>query len=145
MEDQLTIREVAKQTGFSEHNLRYYERIGLIMPIDRNPSSRHRRYASTAIGWVTFLRCMRATGMPLVQMRRYADLVQKGASTAGERRQMLVDHKRTVEARIRELQTIVTFIDKKIEYHEVLEETGEQTDDTRRMIKELEAMYKENL
>jgi len=143
MDDQLTIREVSKRTGLSEHNLRYYERIGLIMPIDRNPSSRHRRYASNAIGWVAFLRCMRSTGMPLVQMRRYADLVQAGASTAGERRQMLVDHKHTVEARIAELQTIIGIIDKKIEYHEVLEDAGEQNDVTRRILEELEAMHQE--
>jgi hypothetical protein len=73
MEDQLTIREVSKRTGLSEHNLRYYERIGLIMPIDRNPSSRHRRYASNAVGWVAFLRCMRTSSRPARRQPASAD------------------------------------------------------------------------
>ena len=143
MDDQLTIREVSRRTGLSEHNLRYYERIGLIMPIDRNPSSRHRRYAAVAVGRVRFLRCMRATGMPLAQIRRYADLVQEGPSTAAERKQMLVDHKETVEANIRELQEIVKFIDKKIEYHAILEDNGAESEETRRILEEIQAMHKE--
>ena len=47
---ELTISEVADATGLSVHTLRYYERIGLIHPIDRAGSS-HRRYSEDDIGW----------------------------------------------------------------------------------------------
>jgi hypothetical protein len=57
---------------------------------------------------------------------------------------MLIDHRRTVEARIAELQTMTRIIDKKIEYHEILEDAGEQNDETRRILEELEAMHREN-
>lgn len=136
MNDQLTIRQISTLTGLSEHNLRYYERIGLMTPIDRNPSSRHRRYSEADVGWVSFLRCMRATGMPIAQMRRYADLVRQGPSTAGERKRLLAEHKATVEERIRELQQMASFIDRKIEYHHVLECASGETDETRRMLRE---------
>lgn len=40
----LTIQQVARRTGLSESALRYYERIGLLDPVPRDPSSGHRRY-----------------------------------------------------------------------------------------------------
>jgi predicted site-specific integrase-resolvase len=41
----LTIQQVAQQTGLSVHTLRYYERNGLLEPVDR-ASSGHRRYSA---------------------------------------------------------------------------------------------------
>jgi DNA-binding transcriptional MerR regulator len=40
----LTIQDVSRRSGLSEPTLRYYEEVGLIGPIERDPSSRHRRY-----------------------------------------------------------------------------------------------------
>src|SRR3569833_3305335 len=82
VDDQLTIREVATRTGLSEHNKRYYERIGLIRPVERDRSSRHRRYGADAVVCVNFLRCMRATNMPLALMHRYVALVLVGVFLA---------------------------------------------------------------
>ena len=47
--DQLTIQQVAEATGLSTYTLRYYERIGLIHPIDRAQNT-HRRYTLDDIG-----------------------------------------------------------------------------------------------
>ncbi|MEV0379487.1 MerR family DNA-binding transcriptional regulator [Nonomuraea sp. NPDC050643] len=41
----LTIQDVSRLSGLSEPTLRYYEKIGLIDPVDRNESSGHRRGA----------------------------------------------------------------------------------------------------
>ena len=38
--DKLTIQEVSEATGLSAHTLRYYERIGLIHPIEREDNTR---------------------------------------------------------------------------------------------------------
>jgi len=38
-----TIAQVARLTGLSEYTLRYYEKVGLIDPVDRDDSSGHRR------------------------------------------------------------------------------------------------------
>jgi DNA-binding transcriptional MerR regulator len=82
---------------------------------------------------------MRATGMSIALMHRYADLVKRGSDTAAERRRILEEHKRTVEERIGELQEIVRFIDKKIDYHRALEANGGvDSEETRRMLEELD-------
>jgi DNA-binding transcriptional MerR regulator len=40
----LTIQDVSRRSGLSEPTSRYHEEVGLIRPIERDPSSRHRRY-----------------------------------------------------------------------------------------------------
>ena len=52
---ELTIQEVTQATGLSAHTLRYYERIGLIHPIQRAENTR-RRYTTDDVGWIDFLR-----------------------------------------------------------------------------------------
>jgi DNA-binding transcriptional MerR regulator len=52
--DKLTIQEVAQATGLTPHTLRYYERIGLIHPINREENTR-RRYTADDVGWIDFL------------------------------------------------------------------------------------------
>ncbi|MGH2715274.1 MAG: aldo/keto reductase [Thermoleophilaceae bacterium] len=44
MSTEMTIAQAAQRSGLSAHTLRYYERIGLIHPVDRGPNG-HRRSA----------------------------------------------------------------------------------------------------
>ena len=70
--DKLTIQEVSQATGLSTHTLRYYERIGLIHPIRREGNS-HRHYTNDDVGWIEFLLKLRATGMSIKDMQKYAE------------------------------------------------------------------------
>jgi DNA-binding transcriptional MerR regulator len=120
--DKLTIQQVAEATGLSVHTLRYYERIGLIHPIDRAENT-HRRYSSDDIGWIDFLTKLRATGMSIQQMLTYAELQRQGDSTLSERLEMLKEHRRLVEAHMDALQEHLRVICYKIEvYQEIVSE-----------------------
>lgn len=77
MSEALTIQEVAERTALSPHTLRYYERVGLLEAPDRAASG-HRRYGEGDLEWLTLLKRLRATGMPIREMRRYAELVRQG-------------------------------------------------------------------
>jgi DNA-binding transcriptional MerR regulator len=68
----MTISELAQSTGVSKHTLRYYERIGLIPLVGRHPASGHRLYTPQHPQWVTFIRNLRATGMPIRELRAYS-------------------------------------------------------------------------
>ena len=61
------IGEAAQITGLSVDTLRYYERAGLIDPVRRERNGR--RYEETDLLWLAFLRRLRATGMPIAQVR----------------------------------------------------------------------------
>jgi DNA-binding transcriptional MerR regulator len=115
--EQLTIQQVAEITGLSVHTLRYYERIGLIHPIDRAQNT-HRRYTMDDIGWIEFLNKLRATGMSIQQMQRYAALQRQGDDTLPERVEMLRMLQREAEARIDELQDHLEVIRYKIDLYQ---------------------------
>ena len=120
MDIYLTIQEVADRTGLSAHTLRYYERIGLIHPVDR-ASSGHRRYSASDVGWLDFMRCLRSTGMPIREVKRYAELFAEGDRTLAERRALLEAHRRRIEDDMRELAKNLDAIKYKIAYYEQLE------------------------
>ena len=115
--DRLTIQEVAQMTGLSAHTLRYYERIGLIHPIEREEST-HRRYTSEDVGWIDFLTKLRATGMSIKDMQKYAELQRRGDETLPERVEMLKSLRDKVEAHIEELNEHLKLIHYKIEFYQ---------------------------
>lgn len=114
--DELTIQEVAEATGLSVHTLRYYGRIGLIHSIGRAENT-HRRYSMDDVGWIEFLKKLRAIGMPIHQMQRYAELQRQGDDTLPERLDMLRELQQSVEAHIAELQEHLKLIHYKIEIY----------------------------
>jgi DNA-binding transcriptional MerR regulator len=115
--DRLTIQEVAEATGLSAHTLRYYERVGLIHPIDREQNT-HRRYTADDVGWIEFLTKLRATGMSIRDMQRYAELQRRGNETLAERVEMLKALRDKVEAHMDELNEHLKLIYYKIEIYQ---------------------------
>ena len=113
MEKELTIQEVAQVTGLSEYTLRYYERVGLLDPIDR-ANSGHRRYGAADLEWIQFLIFLRATGMSIRQMQECAELKRGGDATRRERLAFLEEHRELVQEQRRKLEEYLANIDKKI-------------------------------
>ena len=120
--EKLTIQEAARATGLTPHTLRYYERIGLIHPIDREENTR-RRYTTDDIGWIDFLTKLRARGMSIKDMQRYAALQRQGDETLPQRLEMLKALRDQVEERISELNEHLKLVYYKIQiYSEIVEE-----------------------
>lgn len=118
----LTIQEVAKATGLTPHTLRYYERIGLIHPINREENTR-RCYTVDDVGWIEFLLKLRATGMSIKDMQQYAELQRQGDETLPERVEMLKSLRDKVESHIEEMNEHLKLIHYKIDYYsKVVEE-----------------------
>jgi len=113
----LTPAQMADQTGVSIDTLRYYEREGLINPVERS-SSGHRRYSADDVLWVQVLRCLRDTGMSIEQLRQYCKLGEQGDHTQPERMELLVQHKETVLNQISTLQESIKLIDHKIDFYQ---------------------------
>ncbi len=115
--DRLTIQEVAQATGLSAHTLRYYERVGLIHPIGREGNS-HRRYTPDDVGWIDFLTKLRATGMSIKDMQKYAALQRQGDATLPERLEMLKVLRDKVETHMEELNEHLKLIYYKIDIYQ---------------------------
>lgn len=120
MDSFLTINEVAQRSGLTPHTLRYYERLGLIAPINRAPGGQ-RRYVASDMDWIEFLLRLRTTQMSIGTMQRFATLRAAGNATVSERRQLLEDHLTDVLAAIDSMQQAVDALQTKIDHYRSLE------------------------
>jgi DNA-binding transcriptional MerR regulator len=114
--DELTISEVAERTGLTRHTLRYYERDGLMLDVGRAGSG-HRRYSENDLEWIELITKLRATGMPIRDVRRYAELVRSGDGNEGERLALLRAHRERVRAQLDTITAHLDAIDMKIGYY----------------------------
>jgi DNA-binding transcriptional MerR regulator len=109
----LTIAEAAERAGVSAHTIRYYERAGLLAPLERTVSG-HRRFAAEDIEWIVVITKLRATGMPIRRIREYAELVREGDGNELERLALLESHREEVLRRLDEVQRNLELVDYKI-------------------------------
>ncbi len=113
----VSIAEAARRTGVSAHTLRYYERAGLVVTtVDRTAGGR-RRYRQLDLEWITVCTRLRATGMPIKAIRRYAQLVAAGHGNEHERLALMEAHRADVLARLAELRENLQLIDHKIDVY----------------------------
>ncbi|MCU1614445.1 MAG: MerR family transcriptional regulator [Frankiales bacterium] len=123
----LPIAEVAQRTGLSKDTLRYYEKAGLIEAVGRS-SSGQRRYAASDLDWLAFLLRLRATGMSIADMRRFAELRRAGDVSVPDRIELLATHRDDVQRHIASLQGHLDALEAKIDHYQRLLAPQPETD-----------------
>jgi DNA-binding transcriptional MerR regulator len=113
----MKIAEVSEQFGISTDTLRYYERVGLIPPVNRKESG-IRDYNELDLRRVEFIKCMRSAGLPVEVLIEYVGLVQQGDRTIEARKEILKEQRELLAARMREMQKTLDILDHKIEVYE---------------------------
>jgi DNA-binding transcriptional MerR regulator len=112
----LSISEAAQASGLSAHTLRYYERAALLEPVSRDGSG-HRRYREADLERIAFLAKLRATGMPIRDVRRYAELMNAGEATNEERLALLEAHSEEVLAGLERTARNLELIEWRIDFY----------------------------
>lgn len=113
----VSIAEAARRTGVSAHTLRYYERAGLVVTTVDRTSGGRRRYRQIDLDWILVCTRLRATGMPISAIRRYAQLVSAGRGNEEERLALLEAHRAEVTTKLAEIQDNLKLIDHKIDVY----------------------------
>ncbi len=113
----MTIAEVSKHCGLSQDTLRYYERIGLI-PSVRRSTSGIRDYSREDCNWIDFIKCLRSAGLPIEVLTEYVALMQQGDATVETRKQLLIEQRRQLMAKIEDMQNTMARLNHKIESYE---------------------------
>jgi MerR family transcriptional regulator, aldehyde-responsive regulator len=113
----MKIAEVSEHTGISADTLRYYERIGLIWPVNRKASG-IRDYTDLDLRRVEFIKCMRSAGLPIEVLIEYVGLVQQGDKTIEARKEILKEQRELLATRMSEMQKTQDILDHKIEVYE---------------------------
>lgn len=111
-----TIDQAAEVMGISKHTLRYYEREGLLPPIEKATNG-HRRYTEEDLGTVKFLQLLRGTGMPIREMKHFVALARAGEHTLPQRVEVLERYRVALRARMEADVEHLKFLDYKIGYY----------------------------
>lgn len=113
----MKIAEVSEKYGLSVDTLRYYERVGLIPMVHRNEGG-IRDYNELDLRRVDFIKCMRGAGLPIEVLIEYMGLVQQGDKTIEARKDILIEQRDLVAARLQEMQKTLDLLNHKIEVYE---------------------------
>ncbi|MEV4844815.1 MerR family transcriptional regulator [Micromonospora matsumotoense] len=117
----LSVGEAAARVGLTTYTLRWYEQEGLVAPVGRDSAGR-RRYTEADLDRLLLLTRLRRTGMPVRDMRRYAELARLGDRTRDARRALFEAHRARVLARMTELEEDLKVLNYKIEMYRCTEE-----------------------
>lgn len=113
----MTISEVSKKYNITADTLRYYERIGLIPPVNRNKNG-IRDFTEEDCNWVQFIKCMRSAGISIENLIDYVSMFQEGSSTITARKQLLLEERALLVERIKDMNETLSRLDKKIDGYE---------------------------
>jgi DNA-binding transcriptional MerR regulator len=113
----MKIGEVSEKYEISSDTLRYYERIGLLPSINRSDSG-IREFSELDLRRVSFIKCMRSAGLPIEVLIRYFELVQQGDTTIDARKEILVEQREQLLARMKEMQETLDLLNYKIDVYE---------------------------
>ena len=115
----MTISEVSKQYNISADTLRYYERIGLIPPVNRNKNG-IRDYTDEDCKWVDFIKCMRSAGLPIEVLIEYVTLFRQGNSTIEARKEILIEQRGILEEKINFMTATLERLNYKIDNYDTI-------------------------
>ena len=110
----MNIADAAGRTGLTAYTLRYYEREGLLLNAVRRASSGHRQYTIEDVMWIEMVTHLRSTGMPIRDIRRYAELVRSGAGNDRARLALMQAHRLRVKAQLTAAEAHLPAINAKI-------------------------------
>ena len=122
----MNISEVSRRYDLSQDTLRYYERIGMIPPVNRTTGG-IRDYTEQDCAWVELAKCIRAAGLPVEVMIEYLKLTRRGNQTIAARRELLLEQRERLVSQRSAIETTLERLDYKIGRYEKAMETGELT------------------
>jgi len=137
----LSIGDIANETGLTIHTLRYYERIGLIAPVPRAPSG-HRRYSAKTLNLVEALSYLRASGMSVEDMRTYLSNLKLGDAAAVDHAVLLEAHARKLDRDIAQLKLRHDYIAAKGAFWRAVAEIGRDSQEARNHIDRAQSLSK---
>jgi len=118
-----SIGEVAKELNLTVYTIRYYDKEGLIPFVERSESG-VRLFKESDIAALNVIECLKASGMPIKEIKNFIDWCAEGDTTLQQRYDMFMERKATVEAQMAELRKTMEVIEHKCLYYQTALEAG---------------------
>ncbi|EKN64825.1 MerR family transcriptional regulator [Schinkia azotoformans] len=118
-----SISEAAEKLNLTVYTLRYYDKEGLMPFVERTPNGT-RLFKESDIDALKVIECLKATGMPIKEIKNFIDWCSEGDSTLQQRYNMFLERKATVEAQMEELKKTMELIEHKCRYYKSALDAG---------------------
>lgn len=122
-----TIKQVAERIGVTVPTLRYYDREGLLPFIDKKDNGT-RVFKEEDFQGLAVISCMKKSGVPIKDIRKYMELCDEGDDTLEQRLEIFLDRKKDVLHQMENLKEIINTIEHKILFYETAIEARTEDD-----------------
>jgi len=111
-----TIAQAAKKMNLTIYTLRYYDREGLLSNVKRDNSGK-RIFTKDDMEMLSLIYCLKNTGMPIKEIKKFIDLQNEGNNTLHDRNRILGKHKEDILKQIDNFKKYLNLIDRKLNYY----------------------------
>lgn len=112
-----SINDIATLCDLSVYTIRFYDKEGLLPFITRSKTG-NRQFTESDLEMIRLICCLKNSGMPVKDIKRYIDLFMAGDSTAPCRKQMMVDHRKSILNQIGNLKKQLSIVELKIAFYD---------------------------
>lgn len=105
-----TMKDACEKTGLTYETLKFYCNQGLVPNVKRDGKNR-RIFDDRDIAWINSLNCLRNCNMSIHEMREYIELCLKGESSIPERKIILTEKRKQLEAEMKKIQDSIDYIE----------------------------------
>lgn len=112
-----SIQDISKKTGLTISTLRYYDKEGLFLNLERKESN-YRVFTELELETLKIIACFKKAGLSISEIRKYMELIKKGDDTLKERLDIMVHQKEALEKQKKEIEESIACVEWKISYYE---------------------------
>ena len=114
-----TVKEIAEKMNLTTYAVRYYDNAGLIPYVERT-NGNIRLFSDYNLAWLKIVHCLRSTGLPVTEVRRYIEMCREGDSTIPERAALIFAQEKKLRGQLDELHRQMEVLEYKKHYYEEL-------------------------
>lgn len=107
-----TISQAAKKMHLTPFTIRYYDKEGILLLHRTEKGARY--FTESDMEQLEMVCCLKSTGMPVKEIKKYFDLCALGEGTLEERRGIFISHRDHILQEIAQLQKNLVKIEGKI-------------------------------
>ncbi|MGX7245926.1 MerR family transcriptional regulator [Enterococcus quebecensis] len=95
-------KEAAEMFGLTTDTIRYYERVGVIPPIERDKNG-YRVYTTRDLNWIYLAKSLRHAGVSIESLIEFATLSQLGGDVEQAQKQILQDQLQEITEKLEKM------------------------------------------
>lgn len=110
-------KDVAEMFGITVDTIRYYERVGVIPPIEREENG-YRIYTKRTLNWIFLAKSLRNAGLSVESLIEFASLSQMKGNRRYAQKQILKDQLQEIDEKIDEINKTRELLQYKIDTYD---------------------------